>query len=76
VWIEVKDNGPGIPPDVLKKIFDPFFTTKDPGGGSGLGLSISRNIVTSLMGGTMDVTSEPGKGVAFTIGFPAVAPTQ
>ncbi|MBC7918823.1 MAG: GAF domain-containing protein [Rhodoferax sp.] len=70
------DDGNGISEDNLKRIFDPFFTTKLGRGGSGLGLSISRNIVTSLLGGTLEATSAPGKGVTFTIGFPAIAPSQ
>jgi signal transduction histidine kinase len=69
VWIEVKDNGPGIPPEVIKKIFDPFFTTKDPGTGTGLGLSVSTNIIQQH-GGTLDVDSTVGVGTTFTITLP------
>jgi signal transduction histidine kinase len=69
-----RDDGNGISEENLKRIFDPFFTTKLGRGGSGLGLSISRNIVTSLLGGTMQATSAPGKGVTFTISFPTIAP--
>lgn len=68
------DDGVGISEENLKRIFDPFFTTKLGRGGSGLGLSISSNIVTSLMGGTLDVSSEPGKGATFVMRFPAVSP--
>jgi signal transduction histidine kinase len=74
VWIEVKDNGPGIPPEVIKKIFDPFFTTKDPGTGTGLGLSVSTNIIQQH-GGTLDVDSTVGVGTTFTITLPIKRPT-
>jgi signal transduction histidine kinase len=73
VWIEVKDNGPGIPPDVLKKIFDPFFTTKDPGTGTGLGLSVSQNIIQQH-GGTLTVKSTVGLGTTFKITLPIKRP--
>ena len=73
VWIEVKDNGPGIPPDVLKKIFDPFFTTKDPGTGTGLGLSVSQNIIQQH-GGTLTVDSTVGVGTTFKITLPIKRP--
>jgi signal transduction histidine kinase len=69
VWIEVKDNGPGIAPEILKKIFDPFFTTKDPGTGTGLGLSVSQNIIQQH-GGTLSVDSQVGVGTAFKITLP------
>jgi two-component system NtrC family sensor kinase len=67
--VEVSDNGPGIPKEMLDKIFDPFFTTKEVGKGTGLGLSISYSIVDKL-GGRMMVASEAGKGTAFTIYLP------
>ena len=73
VWIEVKDNGPGIPADVLKKIFDPFFTTKDPGTGTGLGLSVSQNIIQQH-GGTLTVDSTVGVGTTFKITLPIKRP--
>jgi signal transduction histidine kinase len=73
VWIEVKDNGPGIPPDVLKKIFDPFFTTKDPGTGTGLGLSVSQSIIQQH-GGTLTVDSTVGVGTTFKITLPIKRP--
>jgi signal transduction histidine kinase len=70
VSIEIRDDGPGIPPEVLPRIFDPFFTTKDVGKGTGLGLSIVHGIV-ERHGGRIDVTSEPGKGTAFVVSLPA-----
>ncbi len=69
VIIKVRDNGPGIPPDLLENIFDPFFTTKDIGEGSGLGLAIAQEIVTKHHG-TLKVESEMGKGTVFTIILP------
>jgi PAS domain S-box-containing protein len=61
VEIEIEDNGPGIPNELLNKIFDPFFTTKSPGEGTGLGLNISRNIIVQMHGGHIAVASKPGK---------------
>jgi two-component system NtrC family sensor kinase len=70
VAIEIADNGPGMPKEVLDKIFDPFFTTKEVGKGTGLGLSISYSIIEKL-GGRIMVASEPNKGTTFTIYLPA-----
>ncbi|KAA3645496.1 MAG: histidine kinase [Chloroflexi bacterium] len=61
--VEVEDNGPGIPDNVLPKLFNPFFTTKEPGQGTGLGLDISYNIVVNKHRGDVKVLSEPGKTV-------------
>ncbi len=69
ICIEINDNGPGIPKEVLQKIFDPFFTTKEVGKGTGLGLSISYSIIEKL-GGRLMVASEIGKGTTFTIYLP------
>jgi signal transduction histidine kinase len=66
---EIRDTGPGIPPEYLDRIFNPFFTTKPPGEGTGLGLSVSLRIVVQL-GGDIQVRSEPGKGAAFTVRIP------
>ncbi len=67
--ITLRDNGDGIPPDVLPRIFDPFFTTKDVGEGTGLGLSIVHQIV-ERHGGAVEVQSEVGVGTTFTITLP------
>jgi two-component system, NtrC family, sensor kinase len=67
VEIVVRDNGPGIPPDHLPKIFQPFFTTKPTGEGTGLGLSLSYDIVTKLHGGELTVETQEGKYTAFCI---------
>lgn len=70
VEIVVKDNGPGIPESLKKKIFEPFFTTKPTGSGTGLGLSLSHEIVTREHGGTMHVESEDGEATTFRILLP------
>jgi two-component system cell cycle sensor histidine kinase/response regulator CckA len=67
--IEVSDNGPGIPPEVMKKIFEPFFTTKPQGEGTGLGLSTVYGIVKQA-DGWIDVSSPPGDGAIFRIFLP------
>jgi PAS domain S-box-containing protein len=69
VWVEVRDNGCGIPPENLKRIFDPFFTTKPVGKGTGLGLSLSYGIVQKH-GGRIEVESKPGAGTAFRVWLP------
>ena len=68
--IRVRDNGLGIPASVQAKIFQPFFTTKPIGEGTGLGLSLSYDIVTTGHGGTMAVESEEGRGTEFTVMLP------
>ena len=68
VRVHVIDSGPGIPDDVLPRIFDPFFTTKDRGEGSGLGLSICREIV-ERHGGRLDVRTRPGR-TEFIVALP------
>lgn len=74
VEIAFSDDGVGISPENLNRIFDPFFTTKMGQGGSGLGMSISYNIVTSLFGGSLSVDSTPGQGTCFSLRIPLVAP--
>ncbi len=71
VEIRVKDNGPGIPEEVKKKIFQPFFTTKPTGQGTGLGLSMSYDIV-KVHGGKLTVESKDGEGTEFMIQLPVV----
>lgn len=68
--LEIADEGTGIEPAVIHRIFEPFFTTKPPGQGTGLGLSIVYGIVES-QGGTIDVTSEVGKGTSLIIWLPS-----
>jgi signal transduction histidine kinase len=69
VEIEVRDTGPGIPPEHLEQIFDPFFTTKGPDSGSGLGLMVCHRIATDHRG-TIEVTSREGRGAAFLVRLP------
>src|SRR5258708_26929903 len=74
VRINFQDNGPGIPPENLKKIFNPFFTTKEVGKGTGLGLSLCYGIV-SEHGGTITPQSAPGEGATFVIELPITLET-
>ena len=69
IQVRFRDDGPGVPADVRARIFQPFFTTKGAGRGSGLGLSISRRIVTEH-GGSLELSSEPGQGTTFTVTLP------
>jgi len=68
--MSVRDDGPGIPPEVLPKIFQPYFTTKAPGKGTGLGLAIVHRLLKEARG-CMHVHSKPGEGTAFNIYLPA-----
>lgn len=68
VEIRVSDNGPGIPKSIAEKIFQPFFTTKPTGSGTGLGLSLSYDIIKAH-GGELSVQSEEGRGTTFSIKF-------
>ncbi|MDF7812307.1 ATP-binding protein [Hymenobacter sp. YC55] len=70
VELTVSDNGTGIREDVKAKVFQPFFTTKPIGEGTGLGLSLSHDIVSTGHGGTLTVASEEGNGTSFTITLP------
>ena len=63
----MRDDGPGIPPEVLSAIYDMHFTTKS--GGTGVGLYVARSVVQSH-GGTIEVSSLPGRGTTFTVALP------
>jgi len=71
--ISIKDNGPGMPKELLEKVFTPFFTTKPAGSGTGLGLSMSYDIVVQGHKGTFEVESEEGKFTRFLVGLPGAA---
>jgi two-component system NtrC family sensor kinase len=73
--ITIKDDGPGMPPEVLSKIFEPFFTTKEVGRGTGLGLSISYGIVKQH-GGDVWVENSAAKGTKFHINLPVAGPEE
>ncbi|BCG96746.1 hypothetical protein MesoLj131a_56100 [Mesorhizobium sp. 131-2-1] len=73
VEIRIRDNGTGIPPEVKEKMFNPFFTTKPAGEGTGLGLSLSHDIVVKQHAGTIDVISQPGEFTEFRIVLPRAA---
>ena len=70
VEIRIRDNGTGIPQEVRDKMFNPFFTTKPAGEGTGLGLSMSHDIIVKQHGGTIDVVTEPGQFTEFRIVLP------
>ena len=70
VEIRVRDNGIGLSDEVKAKMFNPFFTTKAPGEGTGLGLSLSHDIVVKQHGGTIEAQSVPGEFTEFTIVLP------
>jgi signal transduction histidine kinase len=67
VWMRIRDNGPGIEPEMLQKIFSPFYTSK--ANGTGLGLAISKKVVDAH-GGSLEVSSAPGAGAEFLLTFP------
>jgi signal transduction histidine kinase len=71
VWARVRDNGPGIEPEVLHEIFSPFYTSK--ANGNGLGLAISKKVVEAH-GGSIEAESAPGSGTEFRLTFPKRAP--
>ena len=66
----MRDNGTGIPEDVIAKMFNPFFTTKPAGEGTGLGLSLSHDIVVKQHGGRIDVDSRVGEFTEFVVTLP------
>ena len=70
VEIRVRDNGIGIPPEIQDRLFQPFFTTKPPGEGTGLGLSMSYDIITQQHGGSISVDSKVGEYSEFTVWLP------
>jgi two-component system NtrC family sensor kinase len=70
VEIRIRDNGTGIPEEAKAKIFNPFFTTKPSGEGTGLGLSMSHDIIVKQHGGSIDVETEPGLFTEFKIVLP------
>ncbi len=68
--IRIRDNGTGILAEVQQKMFNPFFTTKPAGEGTGLGLSMTHDIIVKQHGGRIDVATEPGQFTEFTIVLP------
>ena len=76
VEVRIRDNGTGIPAEIQEKIFNPFFTTKPAGEGTGLGLSMSHDIVVKQHGGTIDVVTESGSFTEFIITLPRIMPAQ
>jgi two-component system NtrC family sensor kinase len=70
VEIRIRDNGNGIPAEVQEKMFNPFFTTKPAGEGTGLGLSMTHDIIVKQHGGRIGVATEPGQFTEFTIVLP------
>jgi CheY-like chemotaxis protein len=71
IKVSVKDNGPGIKPEIMERIFDPFFTTREVGQGTGLGLSLCYGIVVEH-NGRIHAESKPGKGATFIIELPVI----
>ena len=76
VEIRIRDSGTGIPPEVKEKIFNPFFTTKPPGEGTGLGLSLSHDIVVKQHAGSIEVDTRPGEFTEFKVILPRMAATS
>jgi|UPI000408F805 two-component system NtrC family sensor kinase len=74
VEIRIRDNGTGIPAEAKGKMFNPFFTTKPAGEGTGLGLSMSHDIIVKQHGGSIDVETEPGQFTEFRIVLPRTSP--
>jgi signal transduction histidine kinase len=73
VEIRIRDNGTGIPPEVRDKLFNPFFTTKPAGEGTGLGLSLSHDIIVKQHSGSIEVDTRPGEFTEFRIVLPRAA---
>ncbi|BCL35681.1 sensor histidine kinase [Nostoc sp. MS1] len=70
IEIRITDNGPGIPEEIQQRIFDPFFTTKPVGKGTGMGMSITYQIITEKHNGKLECFSKPGEGATFAIQIP------
>jgi signal transduction histidine kinase len=70
VVIDIEDSGGGIPESIREKVFDQFFTTKEVGNGTGQGLSVARKVIINGHNGSLDFTSEMGKGTTFTMRLP------
>ncbi len=73
VEVRIRDNGPGVPSEILDRLFTPFFTTKPAGEGTGLGLSITHDIVVSVHRGSLSVESEEGVYTEFIVALPRAA---
>jgi hypothetical protein len=73
VEIRIRDNGPGIPPEVREKMFNPFFTTKPAGEGTGLGLSITHDIIVKQHSGSVEVDTQPGEFTEIKVILPRKA---
>jgi signal transduction histidine kinase len=73
VEIRISDNGPGVPPELRSKIFEPFFTTKPTGSGTGVGLSLSYDIVTQGHGGSLRVEESKQGGAEFVVTLPVAS---
>ena len=76
VELDYTDDGVGIPESLLKRIFEPFFTTRLGSGSSGLGLYIVHNLVTGVLGGSIQVYRPAGRGIGFTLTLPRTAPAR
>ena len=76
VEIRIRDSGSGIPPEVKEKMFNPFFTTKPPGEGTGLGLSLSHDVVVKQHAGSIEVDTRPGEFTEFKVILPRMAATS
>jgi two-component system, NtrC family, sensor kinase len=75
-WIEVEDTGKGMSPEVQKRIFEPFYTTKPVGSGTGLGLSLSYDIIAKRHRGRFEVNSVPNQGSTFRVYLPIAGPAS
>ena len=74
VEMVIRDNGTGAPPEVKEKMFNPFFTTKPAGEGTGLGLSLSHDIIAKQHGGAIEVESELGSFTEIVVRLPRSTP--